>query len=125
MGPAARFRSEQAFHGVNCTTQALREALRAKLNSLRATPMQDDCHYIPQSSYYQNGRSCQHLIKQENFKEDFQALLARFGFSADIEIKNRKVEGCDARFDQVSLDKLHYYSADYAAFGYELEYLAG
>lgn len=122
--PVARFRSEHAYHRRPCTTQALGEAVNKTLRSLGATPAQADCHFIPQSRYHQNGRTCQHVMKQENFKEDFLALLAKFGISADIEMAHKFHTGCAALFDRESLDKLHeYYSADYAAFGYKKDYL--
>lgn len=123
--PAARFRSQHAWGpGGNgaCTTEALREAVQAKLYSLRRTPYQDDCHLVPQVEFYNGGKTCQHVVKHDNFEEEFTALMARFGLKANISTEPLQYSGCHAAFDQESLQMLHeYYADDYATFGYSTE----
>lgn len=125
--PAARFRSQYAWsapwQGVRepCTTEALHKAVDEKLESLKKTPYQESCHFVPQTEYWQEGRTCQHVIKQENLHEEFTALMTSFGLTATFKQKHKLETHCKAEFDSESLHKLQkYYADDYRAFGYPL-----
>jgi len=119
--PAARFRSQHSYKGGACDAGALKKAVDRKMELVKSKPYADDCHLVPQVDFWRNGEDCQHVIKQENLKEEMSALMAKFGMRAHFPAERKLGTNCEAPFDEESLDKLHrFYKADYKAFGYPL-----
>jgi len=86
--PYSRFKSEHLWQGGECSAAALKRTIDEKLEQIKKHPYLDDCHYVPQVEYWLKGEGCQHVIKFENLIADFAALVARFGFQAEVRLEN-------------------------------------
>jgi hypothetical protein len=75
-----------------CNAKSLNEFTIERLNLAKERPSINDCHLVPQSAYVfgwdgnkdavdRNARSCTHIIRQENLREDFNGLMERSGYA--------------------------------------------
>lgn len=119
--PASRFRSQHMEAGGECTAEALKHSVDSKLEEVIKRPYMDVCHFVPQVEYWNEGRSCNHVLKQETFQADFSSLMQRFGLNV-VMLPEQNSKHCQAPFDESSLTKIQkHYAADYKAFGYSHE----
>mmetsp|Transcript_138170 Transcript_138170/g.358959 ORF Transcript_138170/g.358959 Transcript_138170/m.358959 type:complete len:348 (-) Transcript_138170:145-1188(-) len=129
--PVERFISQYKFRGGPCNQEVFAKDSRKKLAQLRSDSGRyiDDCHYLPQVEYV-FGRAdlqnhtmrpfCQHVLKQENLVEDFNALMARFSLPLTLQAHSYEMDTCKipvARDVRKGIED--YYAEDFSAFGYQ------
>eukprot|EP00747_Dinoflagellata_sp_TGD_P063744 gnl/TRDRNA2_/TRDRNA2_153589_c2_seq2.p1 gnl/TRDRNA2_/TRDRNA2_153589_c2~~gnl/TRDRNA2_/TRDRNA2_153589_c2_seq2.p1 ORF type:complete len:411 (-),score=46.72 gnl/TRDRNA2_/TRDRNA2_153589_c2_seq2:91-1323(-) len=139
--PATRFRSHYRHQGGwnrPCDVDSFTQFTKDELSKASVRPYRSDCHFVPQVEYvYGPGlhpknpgdnprRYCTHVLQYEDLKNQFDALLARYGIPGVLktpayarDVDNMK---CDIPISaEVQALIAKHFADDYKVFGYSTE----
>jgi len=95
-------------------------------DALSTSPYAEDCHWVPQSVYIGQEKYCQRVLKYENLKADFNALMGEYEIPITLGDAHANPASCDYLSKHLhsipveTLQKIEtMFAADYKEFGYE------
>mmetsp|Transcript_61659 Transcript_61659/g.191001 ORF Transcript_61659/g.191001 Transcript_61659/m.191001 type:complete len:264 (+) Transcript_61659:61-852(+) len=114
----------------NCGDPGFDSWVVATLDSARADRYAADCHLLPQVNFTRyspanRGKHCQHTLKYEELKDQFESLMIDFNLPVRLNstANTRVKEKCNFTVSREAQAQIaEFYAEDYAAFGYDPSY---
>ncbi len=119
--PYERVISEYRFRNHFTSVESLNDYIACRIKNLESPECIDDCHWIPQHQYV---TYCDHALKYENLKEDFDNLMIQYKLKMRMDIHRNKSEGKSFQISDISEENIkrinQYYRKDFEMFGYDM-----
>jgi len=112
--------------GGKCNGASFAETAKNMSDELPISPFKEDCHWVPQVYYIANKQHCQHPLRFEYLRSDFNTLMADYNIPLVLgkEHNNSNGQYCNLtkRIEEIPIEAIKWvemaYAEDYEAFGY-------